>query len=915
MSGSHWLRAMVARLRALLGREAILRDIDEELESHLDLATDANIARGMPPAAARAAAVASFGGRGRVQDQAYDVRGGAWLETAWQDLRQGGRMLRRNPGFAAIALLTLTVGIGATTAIFSVVNAVLLRPLPYPEADRLVVLKTSQRTTGATYDSAMPDYRAWRDQTTAFEGLAGHYYQDMNLVGAGPYPERLEGARVSANLFSVLRVAPALGRGLRPEEEQFGRHQVVLLSHDLWQERFSGDPAIVGKTINLGGEAHVVVGVMPAGMAFFGNQPPVQLWTPAAFAPGDAMDSRGNHYVRLVGRLRPGVTLVQAQAQVDLVANRIEQQYEENKGLGGRLSWLDAEVVGNVRQMLLVLAGAVAFLLMVACVNVANLLLARAAGRERELAVRASLGAGRARIVRQLLLESLPLGLLGGGAGLLLAWGLTEALGALLPSSLPRHNEVRVDATVLAFALAVTMLTTALFAVLPAFQGARLNALAALKDGGRGATAGRRPLRLRALLAAGEIALSLVLLIGAGLMLQSFVKLRHMDLGFTGQDVLTMKVPLPEAKYPMFNTLPVAKDNPPPAGLAFYARLIERIGALPGVTAVGASTALPLGAGMQWGKMITVEGRPRVPSLDRVPLVQFALISPDYLRAMGIAVRRGRGFTTDDGDHSQPVALVNETAARQLFGGEDPVGRTLWLGPPEEMLPTRAQLLVQGRFPRRRVVGVVADVRANLRGTPRSEVYAPYTQSAREGWPNDFMLAVRSDEGAGAPLLAAIRQQVAGLDAEQPITDVVTMERRIHRALAGSRFNMVLLGLFAAVGLLLASIGVYGVMSQAVAQRTQEIGLRMALGAGSGNVLWMVVRQTLAMAVTGIACGLLGALAATRVMSRLLYGVSATDPTTFAVLAGILLLVALAACLVPAIRATRVHPVLALRSE
>jgi putative ABC transport system permease protein len=472
-----------------------------------------------------------------------------------------------------------------------------------------------------------------------------------------------------------------------------------------------------------------------------------------------------------------------------------------------------------------------------------------------------------------------------------------------------------VDATVLAFAVAVTMLTTLLFAVFPAFRGARLKALHVLKDGGRGATAGRPALRLRALLAAGEIALSLMLLIGAGLMLQSFVKLRHLDLGFTGQDVLTMKVPLPEARYPIVNSVPVAEDSPPPAALGFYARLIEQISALPGVTAVGASTALPLGAGMGWGKMVTVEGRPPVSSLDRVPLVQFALISPDYLRAMGITVRRGRGITADDTDGSQPVALVNETAARQLFGGDDPIGRTLWLGPPEEMLPTLAQLLVRGRFPRRRVVGVVADVRASLRGNSRPEVYAPYTQSAREGWSNDFMLAVRSNQGASAAFLAAIRQQVAELDAEQPITDVATMDRRIHRALARSRFNMVLLGLFAAVGLLLASIGVYGVMNQAVTQRTHEIGLRMALGAGSGNVLWMVVHQTLTVAAAGITCGLLGALAATRVMSRMLYGVSATDPTTFAALAGLLLLVALAASLVPAIRATRVHPTLALRYE
>jgi putative ABC transport system permease protein len=905
------LRRLTARLRAALRREAVLGDIDAELQSHIELATEANIARGMAPDEARAAALASFGGRARMQDLAHDVRGGGWMEAAWHDVRQGARLLRRSPGFALVALLTLALGIGATTAIFSVVSAVLLRPLPYPQADRLVIVRSWQRSSGAVFNSAPPDYRAWRDQTSAFAGLAAFHYQDQSLVSAGAPPERVEGARVTANLFAVLGVAPARGRGLLPGDERFGHHRVALVSHALWQRRFGGDPAIVGRAITVGGEPHVVVGIMPAGMPFFANRPEVELWTPLAFAPDDNMNTRHNHFVRVVGRLRPGVTEAQAQAQLDVVAARIEREFPENQGLGARVSWLGSWVVGDVRQTLLVLAVAVGFLLLVACVNVANLLLARAAGRERELAVRASLGAGRARIVRQLLLEGAPLGLLGGVAGLALAGAATRALAQLLPPSLPRHNHIGIDGAVLGFALAVTLLTTLLAGIVPAFQAARADVLDALKDG-RGTTSGPRRLRLRGLLAAGEIALALMLLIGAGLMARTFVALRHVDVGFSGADVLTMRIPLPDSRYPFSTTFPPPPDAPPPVGQRFYARLLERVAGLPGVEAAAISTALPLGAGVGgWGKLLSVEGHPRPTSLDRVPFVQFALMSPDYLRVMGIAVRRGRGFTAADDGGAAPVALVNETAARELFRGEDPVGKTIWLGPPEDMHPDLARLAPVWRLPRRRVIGVVADARDSLDQPPQAEVYAPYTQNRNDGWSNGFMLAVRGDTASG--LLAPFLAEVAALDRTQPVTDVATMAERMHRALARSRFSVLVLGLFAAVSVLLAAVGVYGIMSQSVAQRTQELALRMALGAGTGAVLWLVVRQAMLVAVAGVAAGLLGALALTRAMSRMLYGVTPTDPATFAALAGVLVLVALLATLVPALRATRVHPMQALR--
>ncbi|HYV06905.1 MAG TPA: ABC transporter permease [Blastocatellia bacterium] len=833
------------------------------------------------------------------------------METLIQDLRYGIRMMFKNRSFTLVAIVTLALGIGANTAIFSVVDAVLLRSVPYPDAGRLVMLWSTMQSQGlAQSGSALPDYREWRDQNHVFEGLGGFYYGDFNLSGERQEPERVQGAFVTPNFFSVLGVAPAIGRGFLPEEDQFGRHRVVLLSYGLWERRYAANPEIVGQTIDLGGEPCNVAGVMPQGMAFLDNTPPVELWRPISFPSGDNMDSRNNHFVYLIGRLKPGVEIKEAQADASSIAANIEAAHPENDGVGAEVVLLSEQLTGDTRTGLLVLLGAVGFVLLVACVNVANLLLARAASREKELAVRTSLGASRGRLVRQLMLESVPLGLLGGGAGLLLAmWGV-DAIVTLLPATIPRFNRIGIDSHVLVFTFGVSLLTITIFGLLPAFQATKSDVREALGDGGRSVTAGRRRSRLRGVLVASEMALALVLLIGAGLMAQSFLKLRNVDAGFSPKNVLTMGIPLPESKYPV----PATITSPPPVAINFYDQLLARVAALPGVESAGVSTVLPLGAGRGWGKFFSVEGRPAPASLDQVPLVRFGLTSHGYLRAMGIAVRRGRAFTEHDTADSQQVAIVNETLARRFFADEDPIGKTIWMGPPENLLPPDS-LAPINRFVRRTIVGVVADVKGpSLEKSSNPEVLAPYLQSKGEGWFNSLMLAVRTTTPA-QNVIGAVREEVLALDSRQPITNVATMEERLSRSLSQPRFSTLLLGLFAFVALLLAAVGIFGVMSYVVTQRTHEIGIRMALGAQRFDVLKLVVGHGMRLTLIGLAIGLTASFLLTRVMSSLLFGVSATDPLTFVAISLLLAGVALAACYLPARRATKVDPMVALRYE
>jgi putative ABC transport system permease protein len=832
------------------------------------------------------------------------------VQTLFQDLRFGARLLWKQPGFTLIAVITLALGIGANTAIFSVVDAVLLRPLPYPEAERLIYLMStwSNPQGGATSGSSMPDYREWRDQNRTLEGLAGFYYDDFNLSMTGGEPERAQGAYVTSNLFNVLKIHPALGRLFTPEEDQFGRHRVVLLSHDLWRRSFGSDRAIVGREIKLGGESFTVVGVMPQGLPFFDNLPEVKLWTPIAFAPGDSMDTRSNHFAFIVGRLKPGVTIEQAQADASAIARRIEEQFPGNNGIGALVGPVHELMTGNSREALYVLLGAVAFVLLVACVNVASLMLARTAARQREMAIRASLGASRARIVRQIVVECLPLSLAGGAMGALSALWVIDLLEALLPATLPRHNEIGVNGRVLAFTFALSLGAALLFGLLPALQAVKADLRAPLSESGRGR--GRQG-RLRSSLVVAEIALALVLLVGAGLMVRSFINMRQADVGFSERNVLTMSVPLPDAKYPSPDA---NNDLQTPAGLAFYEQLLARVEALPGVKAAAAGTTLPLGAGLGWSKYFIIEGRPTPPSIDQLPSVNYALVSHDYFRTLGIKVRRGRSFIAQDKENSQPVVIINETLQRRFFPNEDPIGKTVRMGPPTHLFSRDAQTQ-ENRFARREIVGVAADVKGGALDQPVSPlVYAPLPQHVREGFSNSLMLAVRTeaapDVGAGA-----IREQARALDQDQPIDNVRAMGELFDRSVSQAKFTLLLLGLFALVALLLAAIGVYGVTSYAVEQRTREIGVRMALGAQPRVVLRMVIGQGATLVLTGVAIGVAAAWALTRLMATMLFEVRATDPATFALIALLLAGIAIVACWIPARRAAKVDPMVALRCE
>jgi predicted permease len=885
-----WLRSLYRRARALLRSELIHEEIDEEMRFHIDMRAEENVRAGMTPEAARREAERRFGGLTRMRERGYEVRGGRWLEVFWRDCRYGARSLRKSPGFTAVAVLTLALGIGANTAIFSVVNAVLINPLPYRQPDRLVQFWETNPLKNWTQANVAPaNLFDWQEQSQSFTEIAAYMGSDKKGPGLsglqlndGGEPERLQGLYVTGDIFSVLGVGAAVGRTLNGEETWQGRDKVVVLSYGLWKRRFGSDPKVVGRVVTLDGVGRQVVGVMPQGFYFPSKE--AELWVPMDWNRQRIAALRRPHFLRAVGRLKPGVTVAQAQAEMRAIAARLEAQHPDtNTQMGVGLGPLQEWIVSDVRLPLVVLLAAVAFVLLIACANVANLLLSRAASRAREVAVRRALGAGRWRVMRQHLTESLLLALAGAAAGLLLAAWFKDLLVSFSPDDIPRLNELRLDWRVLAFTFVVALLTTLLTGLTPALQSVQPRLASALKEGGqKGATGQGR--RVRGGLVIAEVSIALVLAAGAGLTVRSFMRLQEVDPGFDPDKTLTLRVSLPREGY---------KEDAQQR--AFFERAEQSMAGLPGVAATGSTTLLPL-KGYRWTGDMTIEGRPPE---DYVREVRHKEITPGYFRAIGLPLLRGRFFDDSDTEKGQPTVVINDALARRYFPGEDPLGKRLKFGKPDEDDPWET------------VVGVVGDEKQDsLSAEVRPEAYHSHLQSAQD----EMTLVVRA-EGDPRALAGPIRERLRALDPSVPVYDVKTMRDVVYESLARERFVMFLMGLFAALALALAAVGIYGVVSYATAQRTHEIGLRMALGAQAGDVLRLMIGQGLAPVLAGVGLGLLAALGLTRLMSSLLYGVSATDPLTFAAVALLLTAVSLLACYIPARRATRVDPLTALRYD
>jgi putative ABC transport system permease protein len=799
-------------------------------------------------------------------------------------------MLWKSPGFTLVTVLALALGIGANTAIFSVVNTVLLRPLPYPNGDRIVFMgEWSEQVPEMSV--SYPNFMDWREQNQSFEQIAAFRNSNYVLTGVGE-PERLDGRQVSAAFFPVLGVAPALGRNFSPEEDKPGANPVALISHGFWQRRLGGDPSVVNKPLLLNGESYTVIGVLPQTFAW---QSPVDVFVTVGLHSDRLMNRDSHPGMYVLGLLKPGVSVEQSRTEMKAIAARLAEQYPKtNAGNSVSLQSLQDQAVQDIRPALLILLAAVGFVLLIACANVANLLLARAASRSKEIAIRTALGAGRLRIIRQLLTESLLLSLLGGLIGLLFAmWGI-DALLSAIPDDIPRLlvADIGLNTRVLAFTFGISILTGVLFGLAPALQASKSNLNESLKEGGRSGSAGGSHQHVRNSLVVAEVALSLLLLVGAGLLIQSFMRLQHTDLGFDPANVLTLRVPLPEARY---------KENAQVA--SFWDELQNRVRVLPGVESVGLTRGLPMNGGIESG--ITIEGQ-EVANIKDTTIAVNLFTSANYFSTMNIPLLSGRYFTEQDTQDSQPVVLVDEMLAARFFPNTNPIGKRLKMGGADSESPWM------------QIVGVVKHVKHySPDEQPRVEVYTHYKQlnpqffaaATRSMW-----LAVRTHADPTS-LTAAIRNEVQQIDKDQPISNVDTMDNIVAATIAPQKFATWLLGIFAATAMLLAAIGIYGVMAYSVTQRTHEIGIRMALGAGQTDVLRMVVGQGMKLALVGVALGLAGAFAATRLMTSLLFGVSATDPITYGGVALLLAVVALFACLIPARKATKVDPMIALRYE
>ena len=823
-----------------------------------------------------------------------------FLETLWRDVTYGARMLWQRPAYSAIAVLTLALGIGANTAIFSVVNTVLLKPLPFDEPDRVMALgQQTGQNRAALSQFSFRNFADLREQSRSFDRLAAYYNTNLTLTGDRE-AQLLRGTVVTADLFPLLGASPALGRTFLPEEDAAGGGpggRPAILSWEAWQEHFGGDAGVVGRAVNLNNSRFTIVGIMPAGFRFPLQAQPSQAWITTALdnerpkSPGAIMEARGYRGWRAIGRLKPGVTVEQAQSEAGAIAARLAAQFpEENKDMGIGVRPLLESMVGSLRPTLLLLLGAVAFVLLIACVNVANLLLERAISRQREIKVRLALGATGSRIIRQLLTESVLLAGMGAVLGTLLAaWG-TRLIVALSPETLTRVTETELNARVLLFTAVVSLATGIAFGLAPALLIAKTNLAESLKEGRRGATASVQTNRTRSVLVVAEVALALVLLVGAGLLINSFVRLQQVPPGFDPQQVLA------------FNVAPSADRTSTPQRIAdFYRELTAQLKGLPEVVNASVIFQLPL-SGSGATTSVDIEGRAVRPS-DR-PSVLIHMAGPDYFRTMGIPVVKGRDFTSRDDLNAAPVLIINETLARRYFPNQDPIGTRM--APGFSTIPVR-----DDDAGKREIVGVVADVKhQNLQGAPQPEIYFPQSQM-----PMAAMTVVVRTAGDPRPLQRAVRGVVQSLDKNAPVYTVRTVEEILNRSVATPRFNTLLLGLFAAVALMLTTVGLYGVMSCSVSESTQQIGIRVALGAQRRDVFRLIVGRGALLAIAGIVIGLAAAFGLTRLMSGLLFGVGSTDPWTFAGVAVLLLCVAAVACYVPARRAMNVDPLVALRHE
>ena len=886
-----WFNILRDRLRALRHRDNVIDDIDREMRSHLELQVEANIRSGMSPTEAREKAMRSFGNVNRAVDAAYDVKGGGLFETLAQDVRYGARVLLKHKAFTAVAVITLALGIGANTAIFSVVNELLLRPLPYRDADRVVMLWEVSPEGRHQNTTSRANFRAWREQSTSYQYMAAFSDQRFTLTGDGE-PEEVSGQLAVPDLFKVLGVDPILGRTLLPEDAEPGKPPVAVLSYGLWQRRFGGRSDVIGKPIILNSVNRTIVGVMPPNFQFHikqrsGTGRPAEMWTILPMPTGTIESDRGR-FLSVAARLKDGVTPEQAAAELRTIQARLSDEAPEfNKNYSGEVLPLREQFFGNVRRPLWLMLGAVGFVLLIACANVANLLLSLATSREKEIALRAALGARRSRIVRQLLTESLLLALLGSMLGLGFAWLGIKALMLIAPRDLVNLQSVGLNFSVLMWTLGVSLLTGIIFGLAPALHISRLNLNDSLKEGGKaesGQATGSR--RMRSVLVVSEIALAVVLLASAGLLIKSFIRLQQVDRGFDTQNVISMVVRLPFARYREDAQL-----------VAFFNQAMERLQRLPGVRSAGMVNFLPLYGGLGSSTGFKIIGRPEPPP-GQGPGADVRVVDAGYFQTMGIPLLRGRNFSEAELREAKRVILINEALARKYFPNEEPIGQRLDVAMFETPVITE-------------IVGIVGNVKYDslIEETPPA-VYFPHPELA---YP--FMTFVLRTDGDPAAIAPAVQREIRALDPNQPISDVRTMEQVMSEAVSRSRFNTLLLALFAGLATLLSAVGIFGVMNYSVALRTREIGLRLAIGAQPRQVLLLVLRQGLLLTVIGLVLGLGASLALTRLLSGLLFGVTAVDTSTFATISLLLLLVSLLACYLPARRAMRIDPMLALRYE